>query len=112
MDLAQSINSLSRVGSQQQEKMRQIDQEVRFIRQKLQEKTQNQEEPRREPQRTRSNLSEERPQGYFGNAREPIQQNINCINIYNHNSPLTPAALAALPQFMPAPPRQDPILDP
>lgn len=33
--------------------------------------------------------------------REPIQQNINCINIYNHNNHISPKQIAAIPSYIP-----------
>lgn len=103
--LKNSINSyrseLSKISSMQLEKMRKIDQEIKFIRERLKEKAKHRKHKEsdtiivdraKETNKSRHcpNIFEserldkrEDPQEDRFN-RDSIQQNINCINIYNH----------------------------
>lgn len=110
--LKASTNSISRVGSIQLEKINRINEELKCIREKINEKKSKPPSTIIEPDH-QNNLQQvpvfqEAPQpeskGYFRMTQpEPIQQNIHCINIYNHNSHLPPTRYQTLPTFIQQP---------
>lgn len=67
--------------------MKKIDEQVKNFRAKLNQKQEHSRKTEDNKKKAVQNLL-----GYHKNTaeqqyHEPIQQNINCINIYNHNNP-------------------------
>jgi hypothetical protein len=96
-------SELSNLHSAQREKFKKIDEELRAIKQRLRSKQLKMKEPCKEGEDRpnvmesdryeRNRLEELRRNEKEKKFRDSIQQNINCINIYNNSNNNTPRPL-------------------
>lgn len=89
--LKESVSSLSKVGSLQIEKINKINEEIKVIRERMNEQKKTHPEPaKKDFFRTKTTGRTDQPRKICSKQEEKkaeaIQQNINCINIYNHNN--------------------------